>query len=145
MRRALEFSGWVLQKKCRPVLSLVGSLLPEDPEMWPELRLEYKAWWKTEATIHLFTLEPGLSLLIPVNFTSQMIDVGINGRHQMQSSPVHRVPSPAFPEVVQLLDVQSECGYLRLPHWSSGKLGRPRVKAGQFPTSSTLVGARTIY
>lgn len=96
--------------------------MPEDPEMWPELRLEHKARWKTEATNHLFTVEPGLSLLTPVNFTSQMEgDVGIIGRHQMQRSPIRRVPSQAFPEVVQLPDSQSECGYLGPPHWSSGQ------------------------
>lgn len=46
-----------------------------------------------------------------------------------------RIPSQAFSEVVQLPDVQPECGYLRLQHWVLGQLVRPRVRAGQFLTS----------
>lgn len=55
-----------------PILSLVESLLQEHPEMWHELPLECKASWRIETTTHLFTLEPELGLLTPLNFTPQM-------------------------------------------------------------------------
>lgn len=43
------------------------------------------------------------------------------------------VPNQAFPEVVQLPDVQLECGYLGLHHWSSGHLVRLGEGQADFP------------
>lgn len=93
-----------------------------------------KAFGRTETTIHLFILEPGLPLLTPVNFTSQMGgDVGTVGHHQMQTSHVGRV---------QLPDVQAECGYLGLQvSWLRPRAeGLPVYLVGAMTTNKEISG-----